>query len=345
MFPEQSLQPAPTSSVKIGAGHPFSRPRRYGLPNWFKGAPFIVLHLALVAVFFVPVTIPAVVLCAFMYFIRMFGITAVYHRYFAHRSYKTSRVFQFVLAWIGCSAMQKGPLWWASHHREHHRHSDTPIDPHSPHETSFWWSHVGWILSNDHTETAWDAIPDLARSPELRWLDNNNWIPGVVLAVVCFLIGGCIGLVWPSDPNLTLNLSRFLIGAWSGLVWGFVVSTILVYHGTFTINSLSHLFGKRRYATPDDSRNNFWLALITLGEGWHNNHHHYQSSVNQGFFWWEIDISYYTIWLLARLGLVWDLRKPGAKALTHRLVKPGPEPTPLEQVAAAGCDRRSGQFG
>jgi stearoyl-CoA desaturase (delta-9 desaturase) len=300
------------SSPKLAAGHPWpDRPRFTRLPNWLKSAPFIVLHLALLSVFLVPVEVSALVLCAATYFLRMFGITGGYHRYFAHRAYKTSRVFQFVLAWLGCSALQKGPLWWAGHHREHHRYSDTPKDPHSPYETSFWWSHVGWILSSEHVETPHEQIPDWERYPELRWLDRWHWMPGVFLAVACFLIGG-----------------------WSGLVWGFVVSTILVYHATFTINSLSHLFGSRRYATTDDSRNNLFLALITLGEGWHNNHHHYQSSANQGFFWWEIDISYVTLLGLRCFGIVWDLRKPNEKALTHRLVQPPPVGTPLEQVAA-----------
>jgi stearoyl-CoA desaturase (delta-9 desaturase) len=264
-----------------------------------KCGPFIALHLGCLAVLFTGVTVGAAVLCGVTYFIRMFGITAGYHRYFAHRSYKTSRAVQFFLAFLGCSAMQKGPLWWASHHREHHRHSDTPDDPHSPIMTSFWWAHLGWIMSDDHTDTPWETIPDWSRYPELRWLDRNHWVPGIVLAVACFLIGG-----------------------WVGLVWGFLVSTVLLYHGTFFINSLSHLVGSRRYATPDESRNNLFLALITLGEGWHNNHHHYQSSANQGFFWWEIDISYYLIRLLSFVGLVWDVRRPGAKALTHRLVRP-----------------------
>jgi stearoyl-CoA desaturase (delta-9 desaturase) len=274
-------------------------PRLQHLPNWLKAGPFVALHLALVAVFFVDVSWQVVLLCFAAYFWRMFGITAGYHRYFAHRSYKTSRVFQFALAWLGCSSLQKGPLWWASHHRLHHRYSDTPDDPHSPYETSFWWSHVGWILSSEHAPTPWEAIPDWAKYPELRLLDRYHWVPGLCLAVGCWLLAG-----------------------WSGLVWGFVVSTILLYHGTFTINSLSHLFGKRRYNTADDSRNNWMLALITLGEGWHNNHHHYQSSVNQGFYWWEIDISYSIVWTLAKLGICWDLRKPNEKALNHRRIQP-----------------------
>jgi stearoyl-CoA desaturase (delta-9 desaturase) len=281
-----------------------------GVPVWVSAIPFLALHLALVSVFFVTAEPLVLCLCAFNYFWRMFGITAGYHRYFAHRAYKTSRVFGFFLAWLGCSSLQKGPLWWASHHRGHHRHSDTPKDPHSPHETTFWWSHVGWILSHEHSETPWESIPEWRVYPELRLLDRFHAVPGVLLAIACFLLAG-----------------------WSGLVWGFVVSTILLYHGTFTINSLSHLFGKRRYATEDDSRNNFLLALITLGEGWHNNHHHYQSSANQGFFWYEIDISYSILWVLNKVGVVWDLRKPGEKALTHRLVQPLVG-SPLEQVAA-----------
>jgi stearoyl-CoA desaturase (delta-9 desaturase) len=289
---------APTNTRTLAAIAPRSD-HHESLLTCLKSTPFVVLHLALVSVFFVDVSWPVVLLCFANYFWRMFGVTAGYHRYFAHRSYRTSRAFQFVLAWLGGSALQKGPLWWAANHREHHRYSDTPKDPHSPHETSFWWSHVGWILTSEHEGTPWELIPDWQKYPELRWLDRLHWVPGLCLATACFLLAG-----------------------WSGLVWGFVVSTILLYHAVFTINSLSHLFGKRRYNTPDDSRNNWILALITLGEGWHNNHHHYQSSVNQGFFWWEIDISYSIVWALSKVGLVWDLRKPNEKALKHRLIEP-----------------------
>ena len=250
----------------------------------------------------------------------MFGITGGYHRYFAHRSYKTSRVFQFVLAWLGCSALQKGPLWWAAHHREHHRYSDTPersrirrTKPASGGRTSAGFS------PSDHVETPWETIQDLAPLPRAALAGPQPLGPRRRAGRAVLLLS----LHRRLEPEL--------------LVWGFVVSTMLVYHATFTINSLSHLFGKRRYATTDDSRNNFCLALITLGEGWHNNHHHYQSSANQGFFWWEIDISYYTICLFRCFGLVWDLRKPGAKALAHRLIKLAPEATPLEQVAAAAA--------
>jgi stearoyl-CoA desaturase (delta-9 desaturase) len=309
---ERFISTATSSTVRPGAAARRHRPRRLtAMPNWLKCAPFVGLHVACLAVFLTGFDATALVLCGATYLLRMFGITAGYHRYFSHRAYKTSRVGQFLLAWLGCSALQKGPLWWASHHREHHRYSDTPEDPHSPHETSFWWSHVGWILSEDHVATPWGAIRDWARYPELRWLDRNHWVPGIVLAVGCFLIGG-----------------------WTGLVWGFVISTVLVYHATFAINSLNHLLGTRRYATSDDSRNNLFLALLTLGEGWHNNHHHYQSSANQGFFWWEVDISYYILRLLGCAGLVWDLRTPGDKALTFRTVQPAPTPAALAAAAA-----------
>jgi stearoyl-CoA desaturase (delta-9 desaturase) len=257
-----------------------------------RSGPFILLHLACLAAFFIPVNLLGIVLCAVCYFIRMFGVTAGYHRYFAHRTYKTSRPFQFAMAWLGCSAMQKGPLWWAAHHRMHHRYSDTPNDPHSPITSSIWWSHIGWILDAGSEPTGWEHIRDWSRYPELRWLNRHHWVPGVVLAVICFLIGG-----------------------WIGLVWGFFVSTVILYHAVFTVNSVCHLLGRRRFATTDDSRNNWLVAIFTLGEGWHNNHHHYQGSVNQGFFWWEIDISYYLLRALGWVGLVWGFRKPPAKFL------------------------------
>jgi stearoyl-CoA desaturase (delta-9 desaturase) len=240
-----------------------------------------------------------------LYVVRMFGITAGYHRYFAHRSYKTSRWFQFVLAWLGCSALQKGPLWWAAHHRHHHRHSDEPPDLHSPVTESFWHAHVGWILDpkNDPTDLA--AIPDFARFWEMRLLNRFHWVPGIVTGAACFFLS-----LWLTDSG------------WGGLA-AFVVSTVVLYHMTFMINSLAHVFGSRRYETTDDSRNNFALALVTLGEGWHNNHHHYQSAARQGFFWWEVDISYYALKALANLGLVWDLRQPPRHMLAAPYNRPG----------------------
>ncbi len=255
--------------------------------SWVGPAAFILMHVACLAVFFTGAGVLALSLCGACYLLQMVGITVGYHRYFSHRSFKTSRAFQFVLACLGCSASQRGPLWWTAHHRHHHRTSDTPDDLHSPIAHSFWWSHIGWVLSADSDGMDDQAVRDLRRYPELRWLDRYHWVPPIVLAVLCLAIGG-----------------------WSGLVWGFVVSSVLSHHATFTVNSLCHLWGRRRYATPDASRNNLLVALITFGEGWHNNHHHYQSSASQGFFWWEIDVSYYLIRLLGWVRLVWGVRTP-----------------------------------
>jgi stearoyl-CoA desaturase (delta-9 desaturase) len=220
-----------------------------------------------------------------MYVPRMWFVTGAYHRYFSHRSYKTSRWFQFVLALGATMTAQKGPLWWAAHHRLHHKLSDQPGDLHSVIQSGFWWSHMGWILSRDLEETDYSRIKDFSKYPELRWLDKYWVVPVVALAVITFLAGGFFALVW-----------------------GFAVAQVLCWHGTFTINSLSHIWGGRRYKTGDDSRNNPVLAVITLGEGWHNNHHHYQLSARNGFFWWEYDVTYYGIKALSYVGLVWDVR-------------------------------------
>ncbi|MFM8272462.1 MAG: acyl-CoA desaturase [Gemmata sp.] len=268
--------------------------------TWYdrvRSLPFLGLHLgALVAPFFVPFTWEAAGLGVLLYVVRMFGITGVYHRYFAHKAYKTSRLFQFVLAWIGCAAMQKGPLWWAGHHRHHHKHSDQEDDPHSPILRTVWWAHIGWVISGKY-DTA-PELKDFAKYRELRILDSFlTWVPGLSLAALCYALAD-----------------------WSGLVWGFLVSTVCLYHGTFLVNSACHLFGTRRYATTDHSKNCWWAAVLTLGEGWHNNHHHYQSCARQGFKWWELDVSYYIIRALGAVGLVWDVREPTEKALASKLI-------------------------
>src|SRR5262245_4740923 len=259
--------------------------RRYS--DVAKLIPFAFMHLACLAVVFVGISLPAVLLCLGLYAVRMFALTAGYHRYFSHRSFKTSRVFQFVLALMGTMAVQKGPLWWAAHHRRHHKYSDQEGDLHSPVREGFWWSHIGWIVSRENDPTDWDGIRDFARYPELRLLNKFHLVPPVALAVVLFLIGG-----------------------WLWLVWGFFISTVFLYHGTFSVNSLSHVWGSRRFATTDQSRNNFLIALWTGGEGWHNNHHHYMASVKQGFYWWEVDTSYYVLRVMSWIKLVSDLRVP-----------------------------------
>ena len=256
------------------------------------GAAFWGVHLACLLAFYTGVTWSAFAVCLGLFWLRMFGITAGYHRYFSHRSYKTSRAFQFVLALLGTLSVQKGVLWWAANHRVHHKYSDQEGDVHSPVRDGFWWAHVGWILADDWEETQYDRIPDMAKYPELRWLNEHYLVPPVTLAVLLFLVGG---LTW--------------------LVWGFFVSTTMLWHSTFTINSLSHVYGSRRYETTDTSRNNVWLALLTMGEGWHNNHHRYMNSTRQGFFWWEVDASYYILTALSWVGVVWDLHQPPRKLL------------------------------
>ena len=254
--------------------------------------PFAIMHLLAFGVFFVPFKWSYLITCLALVFGRMFWVTAGYHRYFSHRSYKTSRVFQFVIAFMAMTSAQKGVLWWAAHHRHHHRFSDQEEDLHSPTLFGFFWSHIGWIVSDRYNDTRTNYIADFAKFPELRWLNKFHWVPPTTLGVSLYLIGG---------------LPLFL--------WGFVLSTVLLWHDTFTINSLSHLFGTVRYKTTDTSKNNWFLALLTLGEGWHNNHHHYMAAARQGFFWWEIDITYYTLKIFSMLGLVWDLRQVPAHLL------------------------------
>ncbi len=245
-------------------------------------------HLvAIVGTFWVGVTREAFVCAVVLYLVRMFGVTAGYHRYFSHRAFKTSRVGQFLLALLAESSSQMGVLWWAAHHRRHHLFSDTPKDVHSPKQHGFWYAHVSWIWNGCNTVTNMGLVRDFARYPELCWL-NRHWIlPPLGLAILCW---------W------TLGLS--------GLFVGFGLSTLAVWHATFAINSLMHLFGTQRYNTDDDSRNSLWLALLTMGEGWHNNHHHYKNSARQGFYWWEIDVTYWVLRTLQMCGLVWGIREP-----------------------------------
>lgn len=245
---------------------------------------FVLLHVASVSVLLVPFEPALLAWLAGSYVIRMFGITAGYHRYFSHRSYKLGRVAQFAMAVLAQSSGQKGVLWWAAHHREHHRHSDLPDDVHSPRH-GFWWSHVGWILSSRFDNYDPARVADFGRFPELRWLDRHHWVPLALFGAAIWVVGGT-----------------------AAFAWGFLLSTVALYHATFAINSVAHIWGTRPFATGDDSRNNLLLALLTLGEGWHNNHHHCRSSCRQGVRWWEIDITYAALRVLAWMGLARDLR-------------------------------------
>jgi stearoyl-CoA desaturase (delta-9 desaturase) len=261
---------------------------------------FLFMHAACLLIIWTGVSVVALITCLILYVVRMFAITAGFHRLFAHRTYKTGRIFRFLIAFTGTAAYQKGPLWWSSHHRRHHLHADTEKDLHSPLSRTLWHSHVGWFLSRDSLATDYKLIPNLLKYRDLRLLDRYYFVPPALLALSLFLLGA---LLERYAPHLGTN-------AWQMLAWGFFLSTVLLYHGTFTVNSLAHVFGKRRFATLDNSRNNLFVALITLGEGWHNNHHYYPSSERQGFRWWEIDMSHYALNALSRLGVVWDLRSP-----------------------------------
>ena len=258
---------------------------------------FVLFHLACFAVFYVGISMTAVLLAVVLYISRMFFITGFYHRYFSHRTYKTSRFFQFMMAVAGCTAGQRGPLWWASHHRHHHMNSDTELDPHSP-RYGFLNSHLLWFLRRNNFYLMETRVKDWLKYPELRLLEHFDWLPFLGLALACYVLGEYLAVSFPALNTNGLQL----------LVWGFFVSSVVLYHATYTINSLAHRYGQQRYQTDDDSRNNLFLALITLGEGWHNNHHRYPNSTRQGFFWWELDISYLALTLFKRVGLIHSMQ-------------------------------------
>ncbi len=261
------------------------------------------MHLACLLVIVYPPTWALVSLAVGSYLLRMWAITAGFHRYFAHRTFRTSRAFQLVLAVIGTTAMQNDPIWWTSWHRRHHKYEDSPNDPNAPGVYGFWYAHCGWIFAdqNDHLDVT--HVTDLTRFSELRFLNRHRWMPLVGYALLCYAMSGL-----------------------AGVVWGFVVATVAVDHATFLVNSLAHLWGSRRYDTPDKSRNNPLLAALTLGEGWHNNHHCYTSCARQGFFWWEVDVTYYTIRLLSWCGVVWDVREPPASVYAAKSASVGLDP-------------------
>lgn len=289
------------------------------VPKWrvlLSSLPFVGVHLACLGVLWVGWSWIAVATCVALYALRVFAVTGGYHRYFSHRSFKTSRPMQFVFALLGTTAAQKGPLWWAALHRHHHRYADTEEDIHPPTVKGFWWSHVGWILSPRYEDTRFRAIRDFARFPELRFLNRYHLIPPIALAVGLFAVGWGLERWAPS-----LGTS-----GWQLLLWGFFVSTVLLWHVTFCVNSLAHVFGRRRFETNDTSRNSFLLALFTFGEGWHNNHHRFPGSERQGFFWWEVDFTHYILKVLSWCRLVWDLREPPAWVYAEARQRMFPQP-------------------
>jgi len=296
--------PSNDSAVELPAAAPRPKPSLFSRV-WFvvPRTVFALMYVATLGVlFFIPQTWGEAATYAGLFFglylLRGFGITAGYHRYFAHRSYQTGRVFQFCLAWFGAMAVQRGPIWWAGHHRTHHKHSDQEGDPHSPILDTIWYSHVGWIISDNLKDADAEIMRDWKKYPELWWLDRFDWVPGVLTAVFCYAVAG-----------------------WGGFFWGFLLSTVVLYHATFCVNSVCHLVGKRRFETSDRSRNNWLVALYTLGEGWHNNHHHYPSAARQGFKWYEFDLSYCILKTLSLVGVVWNLRQPTPRALQAKLIR------------------------
>lgn len=286
------------------AGAPGGPPDRI---DWTRALPFALLHAGCLGVAWTGVSPVALAVAAALYALRMFALTGFYHRYFSHRTFRTSRAMQLVFAILGASCAQRGPLWWAAHHRHHHRHADDDQDLHSPARHGFWWSHMGWFLTPRAFATDLARVPDLRRYRELRWLDRFDAAVPIALALLCYALGAALERLAPglgtSGPQM--------------LVWGFFISTVALFHATVTINSLAHRYGKRRYDTADDSRNNAWLALLTFGEGWHNNHHFYPGSARQGFRAREIDLTWYGLRLLAATGLIWDLKPVPAWVLAR----------------------------
>jgi stearoyl-CoA desaturase (delta-9 desaturase) len=266
--------------------------------EFIRVLPFVFLHVGCLGVIWAGWSWSAVVVAALLYLVRMFAITGFYHRYFSHKTFHTSRTAQFIFATIGATAVQRGPLWWSYQHRHHHKHSDAEEDVHSPNKRGFWWSHIGWITSARNFPTDYSQVRDLAKFPELVFLNRFDSLVPAVFAVALFSLGHLLGVYVPSLG----------VTSWQLLVWGFFISTTVLFHATSSINSLAHLLGRRRYETGDNSRNSLILALITLGEGWHNNHHRYMNATRQGFYWWEIDISYYCLKILSWTGLIWNLK-------------------------------------
>lgn len=267
--------------------------------EWRRIAPWLVMQAGCLMVFVVGWSPVAVAVAVALYLVRMFAVTAFYHRYFSHRSYVLSRRMQFAAAVLGASAVQRGPLWWAAHHRKHHRSSDRSDDPHSPHAHSFWWSHMGWITTRGSWRTDISQVPDLVKFPELVWLDRHDRIVPAILLVLLAVLGGVLGSAYPELETSAAQM----------VVWGFCISTTVLFHITASINSIAHLVGRRVWPTKDHSRNSFLLALLTLGEGWHNNHHWHPGTAQQGFRWWQIDITFYILRAMAVVGLVSGIRK------------------------------------
>jgi stearoyl-CoA desaturase (Delta-9 desaturase) len=259
------------------------------LPNILQMTIFWIVQASALLVLTVPFRWAYVGLWAASHFVRALGLTLMYHRYYAHRAFKMNRGARFVWTLIGTAAMQKGPIWWAGHHVTHHKFADREGDPHSPMISGFYYAHVGWFLHDtkyDALEANNPVVRDFAKFPEIAWLEKYHIVAPTVLAIAMYAYGG-----------------------WPWLVYGFCLPTMTLAHATFCINTVNHLFGSRRFETLDDSRNNPITAFFAVGEGWHNNHHRYQRAARNGFYWWEFDLTWYTMKAMAALGLVWDMQQ------------------------------------
>ncbi|MCY2966382.1 MAG: acyl-CoA desaturase [Planctomycetota bacterium] len=273
--------------------------------DWLGMVPFFAMHLGCLAVFWVGWSWTALAVAFVVYAVRGMALTGFYHRYFAHKAFQTSRWFQFLWAFIGCAAAQRGPIWWAAHHRDHHSHSDEPEDEHSPIQHTFLWSHMGWFMTEPNAQLRVKRVPDLMKFPELVFINKYDGIAVLTHGLLMYGLGWALQ-TWAPQLGVT---------AWQMFVWGFLISTVFLYHVTYCINSLAHVLGRRRFITTDHSRNNWLLALFAFGEGWHNNHHYYPASARNGFYWWEVDVTYYMIWTFEKLGLVWNVKPVPEKVL------------------------------
>ena len=264
--------------------------------NWSIITVLVVLHAAAIAAMFM-FSWKALLASAFLYWIgNGLGISMGYHRLHTHRSYKLPQWLEYFLAICATFALEGGPIFWVATHRVHHQFSDKPGDPHSPRE-GVWWSHIGWMLVGEsgHSNTTLLAkyAPDLAKDRFYVWLNDYHWLFTVALVPVLFLIGGLPLMFWGVGARIVFGL-----------------------HATWAVNSVTHLWGGRRFETRDDSRNNWWVALLTFGEGWHNNHHAHPTSARHGLAWYELDISWLHITVLKWLGIAKSVRvvkveKPG----------------------------------
>jgi stearoyl-CoA desaturase (delta-9 desaturase) len=275
-----------------------------GLPwgAWVVAAVMVTFHLGALGAFFTGVSAATLWVAGALYLIRGLGITAGFHRLLAHRSFKTSRSMQFLMALAGSLAVQGGPLWWVAHHRAHHRHTDEADDVHSPLTRGFWQAHLGWMMSREAFRENGANARDLHRFPELKWLQRHYVTLILAQAAGLYALGAALAAWVPawgtSGPQM--------------LVWGLFVGTVLTWHVTFAVNSVCHIWGRRPYATGDASTNHPLVGVLAYGEGWHNNHHQYPFSARHGLEWWQLDLTWLLLQGLEKLGLVSELKLPQA---------------------------------